>query len=76
MASLPGHEGNAQSMTDLQSTGDNAVAPPPRLLDAKWALRRALLGLLILTVGVGSMAWLTHASIDPDLETSSSTSAP
>ena len=61
-------------MTDNRSTGSNAVATPPRLLDAKWAIRRALLGFLILTVGVGSMAWLTHASIDPDLETSSITS--
>ncbi|OYW55364.1 MAG: hypothetical protein B7Y80_13770 [Hyphomicrobium sp. 32-62-53] len=60
-------------MSDLNSTGASAAAPPPRLLDAKWALRRALLGLLILTVGVGSMAWLTHASIDPNLETSSIT---
>ncbi len=30
-----------------------------------WAIRRAILGLVILTVGVGSLAWLTHASIDP-----------
>jgi hypothetical protein len=63
-------------MSDLQSTGGSAVATPPRLLDAKWALRRTLLGLLILTVGVGSMAWLTHASIDPNLETSSVSRAP
>lgn len=58
-------------MTDLKSTGTGSVAETPRLLDAKWALRRALLGLAILTVGIGSMAWLTHASIDPALETSS-----
>ncbi|MBA4130732.1 MAG: hypothetical protein C0519_04840 [Hyphomicrobium sp.] len=61
-------------MSDLNRTGASAAASPPRLLDAKWALRRALLGLLILTIGVGSMAWLTHASIDPRLETSSITS--
>jgi hypothetical protein len=58
-------------MTDLNSTGAGGVASSPRLLDAKWALRRSLLGLLILTIGIGSMAWLTHASIDPALETSS-----
>lgn len=58
-------------MTDLNSTGASGVATPPRLLDAKWALRRALLGLVIMTVGIGCMAWLTHASIDPTLETSS-----
>jgi hypothetical protein len=36
----------------------------PHNLNLRWALRRALLGLVILTVGVGGMAWLTHASID------------
>ncbi len=54
----------------VQSTGGDAAAVP-RLLDLRWALRRALLGLVILTLGVGSMAWLTHASIDRALETSS-----
>jgi hypothetical protein len=58
-------------MTDLNRTDASSVATPPRLLDAKWALRRALLGLVILTIGIGSMAWLTHASIDTSLETSS-----
>lgn len=58
-------------MSDLNSTGASGAASTPRLLDAKWALRRALLGLAILTIGIGSMAWLTHASIDPALETSS-----
>ncbi len=58
-------------MTDLNSTGAGGAATTPRLLDAKWALRRSLLGLAILTIGIGSMAWLTHASIDPSLETTS-----
>lgn len=57
--------------TQVESTGGNAVADVPRLLDAKWALRRALLGFFILAVGVGSLAWLTHASIDPSLEKTS-----
>lgn len=61
-------------MTELNSP--TAVTPTPRLLDAKWALRRALLGLFILTLGVGSVAWLTHASIDPALETSAISRAP
>lgn len=52
----------------VESTGGNAVAVTPRLLNAKWALRRALLGLFILAFGVGSVAWLTHASINPALE--------
>ena len=53
----------------LQGTGGNTVTTSPRLLDARWALRRALLGLAILAVGIAGMAWLTHASINPALET-------
>ncbi len=33
-----------------------------------WAVRRALLGLLILTVTIGGSAWLLHASIEPTAE--------
>jgi hypothetical protein len=58
-----------QSMTgQFQRAGGDTLAKAPRLLDARWALRRALLGLCILAVGIGTMAWLTHASIDPTLE--------
>ena len=60
----------------FQSAGGETLAKAPRLLDARWALRRALLGLLILTVGIGAMAWLTHASIDPTLEAVAAQSAP
>lgn len=35
---------------------------------AGWAVRRALLGLLILTLTVGGSAWLLHASIEPTAE--------
>lgn len=52
----------------LQGTGGDTVTNAPRLLDAGWALRRALLGLAILAVGIAGMAWLTHASINPALE--------
>jgi len=31
-----------------------------------WALRRAALGVLILVVTVGAVAWLLNASIEPD----------
>lgn len=54
----------------IQSTGGEAVVRP-RLLNAKWALRRAFFGLFILAIGVGSVAWLTHASIDPMLDVES-----
>lgn len=35
-----------------------------------WALKRAVLGIVILVVSIGSLAWLTHAAIDPKLEES------
>lgn len=31
-----------------------------------WALKRAVLGLLIMMIGCGSVAWLLYASIEPD----------
>jgi len=34
-----------------------------------WAVKRALLGLLILVVMFGGGAWLLHASIDPEPRT-------
>jgi hypothetical protein len=54
-----------------QSTGGDELATAPQLRDARWAFRRALLGLAILALGVGTMAWLTHASIDQTLEAAS-----
>jgi hypothetical protein len=69
--------GEFRSMTgQLQSAGSDTLAKAPRLLDARWALRRALLGLIILTVGIGAVAWLTHASIDPTLEAVAAQSTP
>lgn len=54
--------------SQYQSTGGDALPPAPQLRNARWAFRRALLGLFILVLGVGTMAWLTHASIDYKLE--------
>jgi hypothetical protein len=69
--------GELHRMTgQFQSAGGDTLAKAPRLLDARWALRRALLGLLILTVGIGAMAWLTHASIDPTLEAAAAQTTP
>ena len=47
-----------------------SVAPhlPLRPVTLGWALKRALLGIAILVVAMGSVAWLTYASIDPDLD--------
>lgn len=47
----------------------SAVAEiPAPVFNMRWALRRALLGVIILVLGIGTMAWLTHASIDPSLD--------
>ncbi len=50
------------------SGGDAAAVAPRSPFDRTWMMRRALIGMLILALGVGSLAWLTHASIDPALE--------
>ena len=54
----------------MHSTGDavNADVEAPRTVTWGWFLRRTLLAVTILFVAVGSMAWLTYASIDPRLD--------
>ena len=47
---------------------DAAATVPLRPITLGWALKRALLGIVILVVAMGGVAWLTYASIDPDLE--------
>lgn len=44
------------------------AVPPLRLMTLGWVMKRALLGLAILFVTMGSVAWLTYASIDPNLD--------
>lgn len=39
-----------------------------RPMTLKWVLKRSLAGFLILFVAMGALAWLTYASIDPDLD--------
>ncbi len=49
------------------TSGQDADATKPRHgATLGWALRRAALGLLILTIAVGTFAWLLYATIDPD----------
>jgi hypothetical protein len=43
----------------------------PQLATLGWALRRAALGVLILAVTVGTVAWLFNAGIEPDATTGS-----
>lgn len=38
-----------------------------------WFVRRTIVGIAILMVAMGSLAWLTYASIEPDEGSSSST---
>lgn len=33
-----------------------------------WFLKRSLIGIAILLIAMGGLAWLTYASIDPDLD--------
>lgn len=45
--------------------GDVVALRAPTLA---WALRRTLIGIVILTVTISCAAWLLYASIDPDVE--------
>jgi hypothetical protein len=40
-----------------------------------WALKRLALGIAILTLAVSALAWLTYASIDPEVESGASAPA-
>ena len=51
---------------DRASAAD--VLQPLRPMSFGWVMKRALLGIAILVVSMGSVAWLTYASIDPDLD--------
>ena len=56
-------------MTTITERADAAPGAPLRPVTLGWALKRALLGIAILVIAMGSVAWLTYASIDPTLET-------
>lgn len=56
----------ASATTDPASPAASGPPAAPSLV--AWAVRRALLGMLILTIAVGGAAWLLHASIDPATE--------
>lgn len=48
---------------------DDASAVEGRLVrpvTIGWFLKRSLIGIAILMVAMGGLAWLTYASIDPD----------
>jgi hypothetical protein len=41
---------------------------PARHVTLGWFVKRSLLGIAILLVAMGGLAWLTYASIDPKLD--------
>lgn len=53
---------------DAQAVQGAAVHPAVRPVTWTWFLKRSLLGIAILLVAMGGLAWLTYASIDPDLD--------
>lgn len=54
----------AIGVEDASSVQGAAVRP----VTLGWVLKRSLIGIAILMVAMGSLAWLTYASIDPDLD--------
>lgn len=42
--------------------------PLVRTVTLGWFLKRSLIGIAILLVAMGGLAWLTYASIDPDTD--------
>lgn len=46
------------------------IQTPPKQAEigAIWFLKRAIMAVVILSVSIGGIAWLLHASIDPTLE--------
>lgn len=55
-------------MTTITERADVAPGADLRPVTLGWALKRALLGIAILVLAMGSVAWLTYASIDPNLD--------
>lgn len=52
----------AISIEDAAAAQDTLARP----VTLRWFLKRSLIGIAILMVAMGGLAWLTHASIDPD----------
>ncbi len=55
-------------MTTTTPRADEATALPTQTVTMGWALKRAVIGILILFVVVWGAAWLLYASIDPSLD--------
>ncbi len=55
-------------MTIVVEDASTVQVAPVRHVTLGWFLKRSLIGLVILAVAMGGLAWLTYASIDPDLD--------
>ena len=62
-------------MTTAPPVASGDAAMPRRSLLA-WALRRALIGVLIFVTAIGAFAWLFHSSIDSEEEEAIAAVAP
>jgi uncharacterized membrane protein len=51
--------------TATPGVDENAIVPP-KAPTLGWALRRALLAIVILFFSISGVAWLLYASIDPE----------
>ncbi len=60
-------------MPSTSYRADGAGAPLRPLMTWRSALKRAVLGLAILTVTMGGVAWLTYASIEPESDQTAKT---
>jgi zona occludens toxin (predicted ATPase) len=60
-------------MSTNETTATFAPGKPVPRLTLGWALRRAMLGLLILFVMFGGGAWLLYSTIEPDRADASET---
>lgn len=55
-------------MTISVEDASTVQVTPVRPVTLGWVLRRSLIGVIILVVAMGGLAWLTYASIEPDLD--------
>lgn len=47
-----------------QAVASPVVGTPAQVFNARWFVRRALIGILVLTAAVGGFAWLTYTSLE------------
>lgn len=62
----PPHGGDAMTVTTERAV--EAADGPQKTMSLGWALKRVALAIVILSIAVGTVAWLTYSSIDPLLE--------